>query len=77
MPGRFPAEACRTGTTVSWERRFVCRDAEPVRLSNGAVEQRHVLATGLPNARHVVELRMAPDAPRISEIRVYRPPLVS
>lgn len=61
------------GVTLQWERRFVCADQPPVALGNGKVEQRHVLATGLANGKHVVELTVSADAPGISEIRTYRP----
>jgi len=61
------------GVTLQWERRFVCTDQPAIALGNGKVEQRHVLATGLVNGRHVVELKFSNDAPAISEIRTYRP----
>lgn len=69
--GRGVAE----GATFTWDRHFACRDEAPVALGNGTVEQRHVLATGLPNARHRVQLTLAPGAPRVREVRAYRPPL--
>ena len=62
------------GATFQWQRRFVCTDQPAVALPNGATEQRHVLATGLANGRHVVELTVAADAPALSELRAYQPP---
>jgi hypothetical protein len=62
------------GTSFTFDRHFVCNDQSPVALPNGAVEQRHVIATGLSNGHHVVKLSAAPDAPAISEARAYRPP---
>jgi hypothetical protein len=62
------------GTSFTWERRFACTDQPPVTLANGKTEQRFVLATGLVNGRHAVEVTVASDAPQISEVRAYRPP---
>jgi hypothetical protein len=62
--------------SFQWERRFVCADEPPTALANGAVQQRHVLATGLPNTRHVIELTVLSDTPAILELRTYRPPLI-
>ena len=62
--------------SFQWERRFVCADEPPTALANGAVQQRHVLATGLPNTRHVIELTVLSDTPAILELRAYRPPLI-
>ncbi len=62
------------GATFQWQRRFVCADQPAVALPDGAVEQRHLLATGLANGSHVVELTVAADAPAISEMRAYQPP---
>ncbi len=61
------------GTVLSWDRRFACADEPPVPLGLGAVEQRHVIATGLPDAPHVVTVTLARDAPAVREVRVYRP----
>ncbi len=63
------------GASFTVERRFVCGDQAPVALPIGGIEQRHVLATGLANGHHVVELKVQPGAPVISEARAYRPPL--
>lgn len=71
VTGRGVAE----GTTFSWERSFRCGDQPAIPLADGRTEQRHVLATGLANERHVVELTVAADAPAISELRAYRPAL--
>jgi hypothetical protein len=65
------------GATFQWRRSFVCHDQPAVALPGGAVEQRHIVATGLANGPHVVELALARDAPAVSEIRTYRPPLVN
>ncbi|MGV8918826.1 MAG: SGNH/GDSL hydrolase family protein [Pseudomonas sp.] len=59
-----------------WERRFVCADEPATALANGSVQQRHVLATGLPNIHHVMELTVPSDTPAILEMRTYRPPLI-
>jgi hypothetical protein len=63
------------GATFTFARRFVCGDQAPVALPGGGFEQRHVLATGLTNERHVVDVMVSQGAPAISEVRAYRPPL--
>jgi hypothetical protein len=63
------------GASFTFERRFVCGDQAPVALPGGGVEQRHVVATGLTNERHVVEVMVSQGAPAIAEVRAYRPPL--
>jgi hypothetical protein len=65
------------GQSFEWERRFICQDQPAVTTVNGEVQQRYVLATGLANGHHVVELTLAPNTPAISEVRAYRPPLVN
>ncbi len=65
------------GASFQWERKFVCTDQPALALPNGAVEQRHVLATGLANGPHRVAIALAPEAPAVSEIRAYEPPLVN
>ncbi len=62
--------------SFQWERRFACVDEPATPLANGSVQQRHVLVTGLPNTRHVIELTVSSDTPAISEFRAYRPPLI-
>ena len=63
------------GASFTFARRFVCGDQAAMRLPTGQVEQRHVLATGLANGRHFVELTVQPGAPAIAEVRDYQPPL--
>ncbi len=63
------------GTIFQWTRDFRCTDEKPVVLANAATEQRHVLATDLPNGRHVVKLRVDAGAPALLEVRTYRPAL--
>jgi hypothetical protein len=72
---RASGKAAPEGLVLQWERRFVCADAPAVPLPGGGVEQRHVLATGLPSGRHILRLTLAPGAPAVSEVRAYRPPL--
>lgn len=62
--------------SFQWERRFACGDELATVMPNGSVQQRHVLATSLPNTHHVVELTVTSDAPAILELRAYRPPLI-
>lgn len=62
--------------SFQWERRFVCTDEQPTVLANGSVQQRYVLATGLPNTQHVIELVVPSDTPAILNFRAYQPPLV-
>jgi hypothetical protein len=62
--------------SFQWERRFVCADEPAATLANGSLQQRHVLATGLPNTHHVIELSVPSDTPEILEFRTYRPPLI-
>lgn len=62
--------------SFQWERRFACGDEMATTLANGSVQQRHVLATGLPNTHHVIELTVPSDTPSILEFRAYRPPLI-
>ncbi len=69
------AKGLSEGASFTVERRFVCGDQAPVPLPGGGVEQRHVIATGLANRHHVVELKLKQGAPAISEVRAYRPPL--
>lgn len=68
-------EGVAEGTAFTWSRDFVCADQPANKLANGEIEQRHVLATGIANAPHIVELSVRPGAPEIKELRVYRPPL--
>jgi hypothetical protein len=75
MARQVSARRLPEGASFTWERRFVCGDQGAIGLPGGGVEQRHVVATGLANGRHVVELLVEPGAPVISEVRVYRPPL--
>ena len=63
------------GSLFSWDRNFICTDEPAVTLPDGHVELRHVLATGLANGPHFVKLTIDPDAPAITEVRTYRPPL--
>jgi hypothetical protein len=65
--------AVPAGTVLGWDRHFACADAPPVPLAPGAIEQRHLVATGLPNTSHTVMLTLARDAPAVREVRVYRP----
>lgn len=65
------------GYQLHWSRYFTCDDQAAVALPRGGIEQRHLIATGLPNGRHEVEIEVAADAPKIAEIRAYRPPLVN
>jgi hypothetical protein len=62
--------------SFQWERRFACADERATDLPNGTAQQRHVLATGLANTHHVIELTVAADSPAILELRTYRPPLI-
>ena len=62
--------------SFQWERRFACGDELATALADGSVQQRHVLATGLPNTHHVIELTVTSDTPAILELRAYRPPLI-
>jgi hypothetical protein len=65
------------GFKVSWSRDFVCRDLPTVPLDEGAIEVRHILATGLPNGPHLLTLEVQPSVETsVNEIRVYRPPLL-
>ena len=65
------------GLRVTWEHRFVCRDQPSVALLPGRIEQRHLVATDLPDGPHVATLRFAPGARAlVRELRAYRPPLV-
>ena len=68
-------KALAKGTSFTMERRFVCGDQAPVPLRGGGIEQRHVLATGLANGHHTVDLLVRPGAPAITEIRAYHPSL--
>jgi hypothetical protein len=63
------------GFEINWSENFVCQDLPLVHLGNGAVEVRHVLATGLSNGPHRLTLQIDPSVKGIKEIRVYRPPL--
>ncbi len=64
------------GYKASWQRSFVCRDTPAINLRGEQVEVRHVVATGMTNGRHVITLKLTPEArQRVREIRVYRPPL--
>jgi hypothetical protein len=46
------------------------------RIGDPSRERATTLALGLPNTRHKLELiAEGPEAPRIREIRVYRPPV--
>jgi hypothetical protein len=64
------------GQVIQWHRSFVCGDQPPVALGNGKVEQRYVLATGLPNGPHNVEVEVGAGAPSMmGEVRAYRPSL--
>ncbi|PZU11787.1 SGNH/GDSL hydrolase family protein [Sphingomonas sp.] len=64
------------GFKVEWRRAFVCRDQPAVPLTAGTVEQRHLIATGIRQGPHKVNIRVSPDAERrIRAIRIYRPPL--
>jgi hypothetical protein len=65
------------GYQLHWSRYFMCGDQAAVAFPRGGIEQRHLIATGLPNGRHEVEMTVAADAPKIAEIRAYRPPLVN
>jgi hypothetical protein len=66
------------GFKVSWSRDFVCRDLPAVPLEKGAIEVRHILATGLQNGPHRLTLEVQPSVEAlVHEIRVYQPPLVS
>lgn len=62
--------------SFQWARRFACTDEPAITLADGSVQQRYVLATGLANTRHVIELTVAADSPAIFELRTYRPLLV-
>jgi hypothetical protein len=65
------------GVKVSWSRDFVCRDLPTVPLGAGAIEVRHILATGLLNGPHQLTLEVEPSVEAsVHEIRVYRPPLL-
>jgi hypothetical protein len=63
------------GQVIQWHRSFVCGDQPPVALGDGKVEQRHVLATGLENGPHVVDVQVAAAAPSMREVRAYHPSL--
>ena len=65
------------GYTMSWTRSFVCSDQEAVVLTNGSREQRYLIATGLPNVRHNVKIRIENDASIIKEVRTYMPQLLN
>jgi hypothetical protein len=65
------------GFKVSWSRSFVCRDLPTVPLEKGAIQVRHILATGLPNGPHRLTLDVQPNVQAsVHEIRVYRPPML-
>jgi hypothetical protein len=65
------------GFKVRWSRDFVCHDLPAVPLDGGAIEVRHILATGLPNGPHRLTLEVQPSFETlVHEIRVYRPPLL-
>lgn len=72
---RVSGKGVAEGTSFTWKRQFACTDQPPVLLANGKIEQRHVLATGLANGRHIVKLTVKENAPKIGEVRLYRPPL--
>jgi hypothetical protein len=62
------------GTTFTWERRFVCDEQSPTSMADGSIEHRYILATGLENGHHTVELTLGSDVPAVSVVRTYRPP---
>jgi hypothetical protein len=62
---------------VFWSVNYVC-DGSPEVIRNGeeAIQYRYVLATGLPNASHIVKLQLsAGDLMNVTEFRAYNPPL--
>ena len=69
------ASAAPGGFEFGWARTFACSDQPPVPLDPGRVEQRFVVATGLENGAHQAVITLSRDAPEVTEIRVYRPPL--
>ncbi|WP_375427116.1 SGNH/GDSL hydrolase family protein [uncultured Sphingomonas sp.] len=78
VPAAFEFKGVRTPENfkVGWERRFVCFEQRPVPLARGREEVRFVVATGLVNGRHTLDLRLSPAAAAATrELRVYRPPL--
>ena len=64
------------GFQVSWSRHFVCGHQSPVALTPSRSEFRYLVATGLSNGPHEVDLSFNPgDLPGVREIRAYHPPL--
>ena len=62
---------------LSWTLRFKCNQQARVLLPNGKYEYRYLVASGLPNGRHVLMMTIQDrDRIGINEVRVYRPPLV-
>jgi hypothetical protein len=64
------------GANLTWQRFFACGDQAPITLKDGSVEQRYVVATGLSNGPHLVEIELASDAPAVRAARAYRPSLL-
>ena len=67
---------------LRWSVQYVCGNTpEVIALGNGSMQYRYLLATGLPNAKHLLRLTVGNQGTAAfegaTELRIYKPPLVA
>ncbi|HEX8415005.1 MAG TPA: hypothetical protein VF637_14130 [Sphingomicrobium sp.] len=63
---------------VNWSMSFKCKQQAPIHLPNGKLQYRYLAAAGLSNEKHVLRMSINDkDRAKITEVRVYKPPLSS